>query len=114
MNEEIGAQRVRAVIVNFNGSATTLGCVSSLLSQRHRPLDVIVVDNASAADLQCLQSSLPVGVQLVRSKLNLGYAGGLNLGARSDALPPPRYILALNNDLLFPDPHMVTELIAAI
>jgi GT2 family glycosyltransferase len=115
MSEERDEQRVRAVIVNFNGSAATLSCVLSLLSQHHRPLDVVVVDNASAADdLEILRAGLAAGTLLVASKRNLGYAGGVNLGARSAELPRPRYVLALNNDLLFPDPHMVTALIAAL
>lgn len=111
----MGNVRVRAVVVNYNGAAATLNCVSSLLLQRHRPLDVAVVDNGSAADdLERLRSGLPAGVLLVRSERNLGYAGGLNLGARSAELARPTYILALNNDLLFPDPCTVTALITAL
>ena len=107
--------RVRAVVVNYNGAAYTLSCVLSLLSQHHSPLDVVVVDNGSAAeDVERLRLGLPAGVLLVRSKHNLGYAGGVNLGARSTELARPTYILALNNDLSFPDQNMVTALIRAI
>jgi GT2 family glycosyltransferase len=108
------APRVRAVVLNYNGAADTLACVASLLCQYHRPMDIVVVDNASSdADFKVLQSGIPQGTLLLRSERNLGYAGGMNLGAKVGDLPRPEFVLFLNNDLLLTDPTTTGALVSA-
>jgi GT2 family glycosyltransferase len=90
------APHLSVIIVNYNGAHFLRGCVESLRDALtcidH---EIIVVDNASV-DGSCalLEQEFP-DVRLVRSELNLGFAGGNNLGvtyARGELL------LLLNND----------------
>jgi GT2 family glycosyltransferase len=111
---QAAAPRVRAVVLNYNGAADTLACVASLLRQDYGPLDIVVVDNASSSsDFAVLQSGLPQGTLLLRSEHNLGYAGGMNVGARVGDLPRPEFVLFLNNDLLLADPRTTGALVSA-
>lgn len=70
---------------------------------------VIVVDNAStdgSADM--VAQEFPT-VQLIRSAVNLGFAGGNNLGIRA-AAPAIPYVLLLNSDTLV-KPGALTTLV---
>jgi GT2 family glycosyltransferase len=96
---------VGAIVVNYNTGAWLRTLVDGLerekLTRRDGTpgtIEIVVVENASPANqdawLAPLQSR---GVKVVRSKENLGYAGGCNLGTRySDA----RHLLYLNPDVL--------------
>src|SRR5581483_6054570 len=60
---------------------------------------IIVVDNGSAPEhLQRLKACLPSGVEVIESPVNLGFAGGNNLGIRRAVEQGAAYILLLNND----------------
>jgi GT2 family glycosyltransferase len=109
------APRLRAVVLNYNGAPYTLACASALVCQLHTPLDLVVIDNGSCdSDFAALRSGIAQGAVLIRSERNVGFAGGMNVGARTAAAPRPDYILFLNNDLLFPDGRMVGALISAV
>lgn len=106
--------RVRAVVLNYNGAPDTLACVASVLGQDYDPLDIVVVDNASSpSDVAVLQSGLPQGTLLLRSERNLGFAGGMNLGARLGEFARPEFVLFLNNDLLLVDRGTTRALVSA-
>ena len=63
-------------------------------------MEVIVVDNASQQDeATIIQSNYPQ-VKVIRSKKNLGFAGGNNLGIKEAR---GKYIFLINNDTLFKD-----------
>lgn len=63
-------------------------------------MEVIVVDNASQQDeATIIQSDYPQ-VKVIRSKKNLGFAGGNNLGIKE---AKGKYIFLINNDTLFKD-----------
>jgi len=88
---------VAAIVLNYNGLADTARCLESLARAdgRLRPL---VVDNGSddgAAD--ALATHFPE-VTLVRSPVNLGFAGGCNLGLETACAQGADYLLLLNND----------------
>jgi GT2 family glycosyltransferase len=55
--------------------------LDSLLAQTHPPAEIIVVDNRSpkSAEVAKLVEQYPK-VKLIQSPINLGYAGGMNLG----------------------------------
>lgn len=66
-----------------------------------KDVEVIVVDNGSKdGEADKLQELLPPSVKLIRSKKNLGFAGGNNMGI--DAARG-KYIFFVNNDTIFED-----------
>ena len=63
-------------------------------------MEVIVVDNASTEDeATSIQKNYPK-VKVIRSKKNLGFAGGNNLGIKA---AKGKYIFLVNNDTIFKD-----------
>ncbi len=95
---------VGVVILNYNNSNLTLGCLESLY--RCCPdarFKVCVVDNASSPEaLSLLEKGLTRGEALVKSPVNCGYARGNNLGCEwFENDPEVDKILILNDDCLF-------------
>ncbi len=71
---------VAVVVLSWNGRADTLACLASLGAVDYPELAVIVVDNGSVDGTgEALVASFP-SVEVIRSELNLGFAGGCNLG----------------------------------
>jgi GT2 family glycosyltransferase len=112
---------IGAVVVAFNASDVIIGCVESLLAQAHGRPKIIVVDNASADDTVAVlrrwaakhpevalrefasgerPSHEEAGdVTLLHSTVNLGFAGGVNLGlAILSAMPEIGHFWVLNPD----------------
>jgi GT2 family glycosyltransferase len=112
---------IGAVVVAFNASDVIIGCVESLLAQAHGRPKIIVVDNASADDTVAVlrrwaakhpevalrefasgerPSHEEAGdVTLLHSTVNLGFAGGVNLGlAMLSAMPEIGHFWVLNPD----------------
>ncbi len=107
--------RLRAIILNYNRASLTASCVASVLSQDHRPLDVVVVDNHSEeGEYARLSESLSPDVKVVRCQENLGYAAGNNRGIAFEGFPSPEYVAIINNDVLFPDSRILSKLVRAL
>ena len=99
------------VVLNWNGLADTLECVRSLDAIEYQNRTVVVVDNGSAnAEADQLEAARP-GLIVLRSRENLGYAGGNNLGIRLALERGADYVWLLNNDTIV-NPGCVTELVA--
>lgn len=114
---QTAAGRVRAVIVNYNGAGLTLRCVQSLLAQNCTlQLETVVVDNHSSEEnWRLLQQELAgYSIILHRCPRNLGYAGGINAGAKLQTDHAPEYILALNSDITLPAADAIRQLVAAL
>ncbi len=83
------------VLVNWNGREIIGPCLDALSEQRLAGgVEILVVDNASTDGSDQLVERR-AGVRLVRSRRNLGFAGGVNLGigqARGE------YLALLNTD----------------
>ncbi|HQU70315.1 MAG TPA: glycosyltransferase family 2 protein [Albidovulum sp.] len=117
---------IGAVIVAFNAHDVIVGCVESLLAQAHGRPKIVVVDNASGDDTVAVLRKwaashpqvdfceFPSGerpghaeagdVSLVHSTVNLGFAGGVNLGLAFLApMPEIGHFWVLNPDA-FADP----------
>ncbi len=96
------------ISVNYNGLALTCAMIDSLYRHRTTPLEIIVVDNGSAADeAAALRLHYP-DITAIRSEENLGFAGGNNLGIKA---AKGAYLLLLNNDTEVADNslHWLTE-----
>ena len=89
------------VIVNWNLAADTIACVRSLLAAGVSPSPIIVVDNGSNDNSPAqLDHELGESIELIRSKQNLGFAGGNNLGIQHALSQGAEWVLLLNNDTL--------------
>lgn len=87
--------RVSVVIVNYNGAPFLPETLHSLTSQTLRPIELIVVDNASTDDsLAMVQEAWPKA-RLIRNPENRYFASGANQGVAASS---GDYILLLNND----------------
>lgn len=94
------------VILNWNGKNDTLACLQSL---RGYP-DIIVVDNGSHDDsVQAIKKEFP-DVQVLETGMNLGYAGGNNVGIELAIKQGAGAVLLLNNDTIV-DPEMMNRFI---
>lgn len=93
---KLSKMKVSIISINYNGFAVTCELLDSLYRHGYENCDIVVVDNGSHVDeAAMLRHSYPA-IQAIRSEVNLGFAGGNNLG-----LLHARYenILFLNNDM---------------
>ncbi len=71
---------VSVVIVTRNRNEDLRVCLASIFKQTYKPFEIIVVDNGSEKEVKkSFQKKFPK-VKFVRSEINLGGAGGRNLG----------------------------------
>lgn len=90
---------VSIITVNYNESQVTKDLLTSLEGLSYGNVEVIVVDNASPNDRpEGIKDAFP-WITLIKSKKNLGFAGGNNLGV---AASKGDYLLFINNDTLVP------------
>ena len=108
------APSVWIVVLNWNGRTDTLDCLRSLRKLRYPERRIVVVDNGSTdgsiATLRAEASD--ASIELIESGVNLGYAGGNNLGIRRALERGADFILVLNNDTVV-DPMLLDELVNA-
>lgn len=92
------SNELAVIVINWNNASDTIHCLKSLASWEALRPDIYVVDNASTDDsLSRIEFRFP-SLRTIRSKKNLGFAGGNNLGIRSALADGAREILLLNND----------------
>jgi GT2 family glycosyltransferase len=98
------------IVVNMNGREHLELCLTSLLYQSLRELEVILVDNGSTdGSVDFVRQRFGTSVRIVAHDSNLGYGGALNSGIRT---AQGRYLFALNNDTEV-DPGCLAALIDA-
>jgi len=84
---------VVAVVLSYNGREDTLAALESL-----RGIDTVVVDNGSGdGSADAVEERFPE-VELVRAGVNLGFAGGNNVGIRRALDRGADWVLLVNND----------------
>lgn len=82
-----------AVVLNWNGGDDTPAALASLDG-----IETICVDNGSTdGSDERIEAEFP-DVELVRTRLNLGFAGGNNVGIRRALARGADWVLLLNND----------------
>jgi GT2 family glycosyltransferase len=87
--------RVSIITINYNQTKLTCELLNSLRGLTYPDVEVIVVDNFSREDPGHTITSEYPGVKFIRSGINLGFAGGNNLGIQAST---GKYLLFLNND----------------
>lgn len=86
---------VSFITVNYNTTRDTLEFLESAFQLTYPHIEIVVVDNASTEDPgHRIKSKFPT-VKYIRSKENLGFAGGNNLGIHASE---GEYLFFLNND----------------
>ena len=86
------------ITINYNGLKDTCALIESIPFTEN--MEVIVVDNASKQDeASFIQKQYPQ-VKVIRSKNNLGFAGGNNFGINT---AKGKYLFLINNDTIFKD-----------
>lgn len=106
---------VAIIILNYNTYDLTIECIKSINSViKYDNFEIIVVDNASTNDsVNILKEwnhthSL---FKLIVSPQNNGYAAGNNIGISYAINNNFRYVLIINNDILFKDPLTINKLL---
>ena len=87
--------RVSIIIPHYENYEILKECVKSLSEVKYRNIEIIVVDNNSSdQSIQKIEKDYP-SLVIHSSKVNLGYAGGCNAGAK---IAKGEFLLFLNND----------------
>ncbi len=86
------------ITINYNGLKDTCELIETL-PLNNMSLEVIVVDNASIEDEATIIVQRYPQVIVIRSKENLGFAGGNNLGIKA---AHGKYLFFINNDTILP------------
>ena len=87
---------ISIITINYNGVKDTYELIDTLPLE-DKSVEVIVVDNASKEDEATLIEQRYPQVKVIRSKENLGFAGGNNLGIQA---AHGKYLFFLNNDTI--------------
>ena len=99
---------VSAIVVNWNGADDLATCLPSLLAQSYRPLEIMVVDNASTDG--SAEVAAKFGVRWLKLDQNRGPTGAMNEGAKAAG---GEFVLLLNNDMRFHE-QFVESLVSEI
>ena len=91
------------ITINYNGLKDTCALIETI--PFNDKMEVIVVDNASNNDEATEIEQIFPYVTVIRSKKNLGYAGGNNLGIKTAR---GRYLFIINNDTIFKEFNVQT------
>jgi len=105
----MGTLRCSVIVVTYNSSAHIDACLRALAPQG---CEIVVVDNASqddtAARVRALAEQIPL--QLLTISPNIGFAGGVNQGARAAG---GEVLLLLNPDAVA-EPGAIAALLACL
>ena len=101
---------VSVVVPNFNGASFLADCLHSLRSQSYRPMETVLVDDASTdGSVEVARASFPE-VRIIRLQRNSGFARAANHGI---VATNGEIIALLNNDAVA-EPGWLEELVGAL
>ncbi len=108
---DTSTSKALVVILNYNGKDDTFTCINSLKKQSAHA-DILVIDNASKDGLsEEIHTQFP-DVIFIKQVVNLGFAGGVNVGVKYAIEHNYKYVALLNNDATA-DKDWLKNLIAA-
>jgi GT2 family glycosyltransferase len=90
--------QVFCIILNWNGWQDTIDCLQALKQCSYPRVTPVVVDNGSTNDSVSQIKQAHPGVAVLQSSINLGFAGGNNMGIRYALAHGADYVWLLNND----------------
>jgi len=88
---------VSVTVVTFNSGRFIARCLDAVFEQEYRPLEVIVVDNASQDDSLSILARYQDCIRLIQNDRNAGFAAGQN---QAIAASRGEWVLTLNADVL--------------
>jgi GT2 family glycosyltransferase len=88
---------VSVLITTYNSARFLETCLESLLQQIYKPLEVIIVDNASSDGTRDLLAKAAPSLRVVYNDTNVGFAAAQNQAAR---LATGIWLLSLNPDVV--------------
>ncbi len=100
---------VSILIATYNSARFLERCLESLLQQVYKPLEVIVVDNASSDGTRDLLARAGPEVRVIYNETNIGFAAAQNQAAR---LAQGEWLLSLNPDVVL-KPDFVAKAVEA-
>lgn len=102
--------KVVIIILNWNGYDDTVECINSIKSISYDNYRIVLVDNGSESDEIEKLLDYSSEIQLIKSKINLGFSGGNNLGINYSLELGADFTLLLNNDTIV-EPDFLEPLI---
>lgn len=100
------------ILLNWNAPEMTVECVRSLQAMRDAAFSILVVDNGSRdGSVDYLRSHCPA-IEVIGNPVNLGFAGGCNVGLRYALEHGYDFAFLINNDTLVEEP-LLAELLEA-
>jgi GT2 family glycosyltransferase len=99
---------VSVLITTFNSAQFIERCLDSVERQSYRPLEIIVVDNASTDVTQELLAKRGTEVQVFYNDTNIGFAAAQNQAARA---AKGNWLLSLNPDVVL-SPNFIAEAVS--
>lgn len=103
--------RTLVIVLNWNGTDDTLACLASLSAVDYPAFDTLVIDNGSRVSVgPAVRSRFP-NTRCIELPMNLGYAGGNNVGLRAAIAEGYRFAYVLNNDTVV-DPGFLRAAVA--
>jgi GT2 family glycosyltransferase len=104
---------VAIIVLNHNKKNDILECLASISKMNYRDFEVIVVDNDSSdGSAEEIRNRYP-NVHLIENKVNLGVAGGRNIGVRyANEKLNYKYLLFLDDDIII-DKNALLEMICS-
>jgi GT2 family glycosyltransferase len=109
---ETSSPLVVIVILAYNCAAKVKRCLASLTELRYPNYQVVVVDNASADEVELVLTGEYPQVAFIQTGSNLGYTGGNNYGIKYALKQQADYVLILNPDTVVINPDFVDSLVA--
>ena len=102
---------VAVIVLNWNGTQDTLECLHSLSSIDYPRFEIVVVDNGSTpSPRETFLKQFPT-ITYIETCLNLGYAGGNNVGLQHALGAGHDYAFVLNNDTVV-EPDVLRQAVA--
>ncbi len=86
---------VSVIVPNYNGEAVLAECLASIKRQTYKPIQIIVVDDASTDQSLMIAEQFFEGVEVIRRAENGGFAATVNEGLKAAR---GKYVALLNMD----------------
>lgn len=103
---------VYIVVPNWNGADFLKECLDSLLVQTQE-CHVVVVENGSVDESDKILAKYGNKITALKQPINLGFAGGVNVGINYAIKNSADFVLLFNNDAVA-DKNLVKELLATV